>query len=92
MVFLAQPLMEKLFPNFGEADCDIQHNETMNTTSFEISTDNKEVLDALKELGVKKARKVKEIKTNDLYIVECLNEKNFINHFNCSHQHRHNLF
>lgn len=51
---------------------DTSYNRTMNTTNFEISTDNKEVLEALKELGVKKVRKVKEIKTNDLYIVESL--------------------
>lgn len=64
---------ETIYKSFDNKDLyDTSYNETMNTTSFEISTDNKEVLEALKELGVKKARKIKEIKTNDLYIVESL--------------------
>lgn len=64
---------ETIYKSFDNKDLyDTSYNETMNTTSFEISTDNKEVLEALKELGVKKARKIKEIKTNDLYIVEFL--------------------
>jgi len=64
---------ETIYKAFSNKELyDTSYNETMNTTSFEISTDNKEVLEVLKELGVKKARKIKEIKTNDLYIVESL--------------------